>query len=460
MFNLRSLIAGLREKHDFKTLLFHSSWSLTLTSGLSYFLGFIRDRIFAQTYGLSRTMDIYNAAFVIPENLLSILIGTMLSAAFLPIFTQKYDQNKALGYRYVHQIMSWGLLTVSIIAIGIAITLPFFAHRMVPGFEPEAVKEYILLTRILLLSPLLFTLSNIYGKVLISFHEFLWYGLSPALYNVGIIFGALVLAPKLGNVGLMCGVLSGILLHLLARLINLKRKKHEFTHGFDLTLSPEIKETIKLTAPKILQYGMAALLLSQFTSITSTLGEGAIAAYNYARNFQSIPVSLLGIAISLALYPTLSHDAGKGNFEKFKNDFKRGRMKSIVYTTLAALLLALLSKQLVGLLLGGGKFGESEIMLVATVLQVYTISVPFESLLHTYHRAYYSLRNTLVPSLLHAVIILGTIILAKILTPTVGVYAIPISFASGLIVQIFLLSLIFPFVLKQRENAHAQSQIQ
>src|SRR3989338_7848442 len=129
MFNFRTFIADLREKHDFKTLLFHSSWSLTLTSGMSYFLGFIRDRIFAQTYGLSRVMDIYNAAFVIPENLLSIIIGTMLSAAFLPIFAKQYDHDKKLGHRYVHQIMSWGLLTVSIIAIVIAITLPLFAHR-------------------------------------------------------------------------------------------------------------------------------------------------------------------------------------------------------------------------------------------------------------------------------------------------------------------------------------------
>jgi len=128
-------LQALKERHDWKTLLFHSSWSLTLTSGLSYFFGFFRDRILAQEYGLSRTLDVYNAAFVIPDMLLSVIIGTTLSAAFIPIFTKKYDENKSEGFRYAHQIMSWGFLVLLIISIVIAITLPLFVDQMVAGFD-------------------------------------------------------------------------------------------------------------------------------------------------------------------------------------------------------------------------------------------------------------------------------------------------------------------------------------
>ncbi len=445
-------LKALKESGNWKTVLFHSSWSLTLGSGLSYFFGFLRDRILAQTFGLSRTLDIYNASFVIPDMILGVLVGTALSAAFVPIFTKQYDEKKSLGYAYANQMITWGLTLIIFVAIIIAFTLPLFAHFLVPGFSGEELDKYILLTRVLLFSPILFTLSNSYGRILISVKEFFWFGLSPALYNIGIIIGIIFLVPKFGIVGLVMGTVMGVFLHLLNRLRPLKKKKYNFKNRIDFTFSPEIKETITLMLPKIVQYAMWFIMVMAFTSIASSLAEGSVAVYGYARNFMSLPVSLLGIAIAMAMYPTLSHDAGKGNFAKFRRDFKRNRLKSMIYTTLAAITLALLSKQVVGLLLGGGEFGQSDIDLLAGVLMVYCIAVPLESLLHAYHRAYYSLKNTIIPATLHAFIILGIIISAKTLVPSIGVYAIPASFAGGLVIQVIILAAVFPLLLKKRES--------
>ncbi len=444
------LFKNLREPHNLKTLIFHSSWSLTLTAGLSYFFGFIRDRIFAHEFGLSRTLDIYNASFIIPDFILTVFIGTALSAAFLPIFTKQYDKKKELGYKYAQQVMTWAMFLIAGIGILVAITLPNFAHVMVPGFDDADLKKYILLTRIMLLSPILFTLSNIYGRIIMSFKEFLWYGLSPALYNFGIIIGVLLFVDKFGIAGLVMGNILGILMHLSIRLIIVKRPKYDFKHKLDFTFSPEIIDTIKLMLPKMLQYFMWNLMLMSFTSIASELADGSIAVYNYARNFQSLPVSMLGIAIAMTLYTSLSHDAGKGNYVKFKRDFKRDRIRSLAYTTVAAIALAIISKPAVGLLLGGGKFGESDIHLVATMLQIYCISVPLESMLHIYHRSFYSLRNTIIPATFHALNILLMIVIAKILAPSFGVYAIPIGFTGGLAVHVTIMAMIFPVLLRKR----------
>jgi putative peptidoglycan lipid II flippase len=340
-----------------------------------------------------------------------------------------------------------------IIGVGIVIglTLPFFAHYLVPGFNAEELDKYILLTRILLLSPVLFALSNSYGRILISVKEFFWWGLSPALYNIGIIIGVIFLVPKFGIVGLVMGTVLGVLFHLGNRFRPLKKKKYNFRNRIDFTFSPEIKETIKLMLPKMLQYAMWFVMLMAFTGIASQLAEGSVAAYNYARNFMSLPVSLLGIAIAMAMYPTLSYDAGNGNYKKFKRDFKRNRLKSMFYTTLAAIVLAIFSKQVVGLVLGGGEFGQSDIDLLAGVLMVYCIAVPLESLMHAYHRAFYSLRNTIIPAFLHTTIIILTIFTAKTLAPTIGIYAIPASFAGGLMIQIIILATVFPFLFRKRE---------
>ena len=441
-------------KSEIRNILLHSSWALTIASGLSYFFGFLRDRIFAQTFGLSRTLDIYNAAFVIPDLMLTVLIGTALSAAFLPIFSKKYDEKKSEGFAYAQQMMSWAIIIITVIGVIVAFTLPLFADKLVPGFSDADLKKYILLTRIMLFSPLLFSISNIYGRIILSFKEFLWYGISPALYNIGIIVGVLLLVPQIGITGLVIGNLIGILLHLLIRLIVVKQKKYNFKHKFDLSFSPEIIETIKLMTPKILQYVMWSLLLMSFTSIASGLSEGSIAAYNYARNFQSLPVSMLGIAIALSMYTSLSHDAGKGNFKKFKKDFRIDRLRALIYTTLAAIALAILSKPIISLLLGGGKFGESDINLLTITLQIYCISVPLESMLHIYHRGFYSLRNTIIPATIHAIVMLGIIVIAKNLAPTIGIYALPTSFAIGLSFHVTILSMIFPILLKKRENRY------
>ncbi len=441
----------IKGEHTWRTLFFHSSWSLTLTAGFSYFLGLVRDKVLASEFGLSRSLDIYNASFVIPDMILSVLIGTALSAAFVPIFSKHYDINKEQAYKYAHQIISWGITIVIGTAVFVGIFLPYFTHLLVPGFEGEDLKTYILLTRMLLLSPIIFTLSSAFGRILISVKEFFWWGLSPALYNLGIILGALLLAPYFGIMGVVIGTLIGALFHMVNRFWPIKKKKYGFYYRIDYSVSDDIKETVKLALPKIFQYGMWAIMLMSFTSIASQLAEGSVAVYNYARNFQSLPVSLLGIAIALATYPTLSHDAGKGNFKKFKKDFKFNRKRSAIYTSLAALALALISRPLIQILLGGGEFGCDDILLLSSVLTVYCLSIPLESMMQIYHRAFYSLRNSFIPSILHGANIILTIYLAKTLTSVIDIFAIPIGFAVGLAVHITLLSIIFPFLLRKRE---------
>jgi len=441
---------ALKERTDFKILILHSSWSLTLTSGLGYFFGMLRDRTFSQFFGLSRTVDIYHASFILPDLLQSLFIGTALSAAFVPIFMKQYDKKRSLGYEYSHQVLTYGVTLISVIGVIIAIIMPYIAPFLVPGFVGAELEQYVMLSRVMLFSPIIFAMSMTYGRVLISTKDFLWWGLSPALYNSGIILGAIYLYPKFGIVGLALGTLSGAFLHMLNRFMRLKNEKYRFKAKLDWRFTPEIKETIKLALPKMLQYGMFHFMLLSFTSITSTLPEGSVALYGYARNFQSLPVSLLGIAIAMAMYPTLSHDASKGNYKKFIRDFKKNRIKSLFYTTLGAIGLAVLSKPLVSFLLGGGEFGASDINLLASVIMVYCISVPLESMLHIYHRAYYSLRNTIIPSFMHTFTIALTILLAIYLKDTIGIYAIPVSFASGLALHITVLATVFPMLLKKR----------
>lgn len=436
------MLSKLKAKRDeaggMKNLLLHTAFALTLTSGLSYFFGLIRDKSFAYTFGAGSELDVYNAAFVIPDLFLAVLVTSALSAAFVPIFSNFDEVRKSKAIEYINQILSIGLLILIVFSAIFAFFLPDLVDFLVPGFDEAQKIQYITITRFMLISPIFFTISNTLGNALISIKEFLWYGLSPVMYNLGIIFGIFVLVPHFGLMGLVLGTIFGAVMHGLIRLPSIIR--YGYRPKFVFKLTPELKETAMLMLPKIAQIGMWQILLWWFIRLASQLEEGSVTIYSFARNFQSVPVSLIGIAIALAAFAKLSHIASNQKYLEFRQLVHRKAKLILLYTGLAAIVMATISFPLIDTLLGGGKFDESAVMAVSSLLLVYVLSIPLESLMHLLARAHYALKNTLRPSAIHVFTIAVTMVSSAYLISSMGLYAIPAAFAIGLVLQIILLS--------------------
>lgn len=426
-----------QEAGGMRNLLLHTAFALTLTSGLSYVLGLVRDRTFAITFGASSELDIYNAAFVIPDFFLALLVTGTLSAAFVPIFSNLDEHNKKEAVRYVNQIITYGLVVLGVVCAVFALALPYLTDFLVPGFDEATRVQYIQVTRLMLLSPFFFAISNTFGNVLISTKEFLWYGLAPALYNLGIITGVFWFAPQWGTMGLVMGTLLGALLHLLIRTPSVVR--YGWRPGLTLRFNKEIKETVFLMLPKMFQLGMWQLLLWWFIRLATQLEEGSVTIYAFARNFQSVPVSLIGIAIALAAFAELSHIAANRHYKEFARKVRAKSIAIVGYTSLAAMAMALISYPLINILLGGGKFDQAAVAATASLLMVYTIAIPLESVMHLLTRAHFALKNTWRPSLIHIFTIAVTMGVSAHLIPVIRLFAIPTAFAIGLALQTVLL---------------------
>jgi putative peptidoglycan lipid II flippase len=206
-------------------------------------------------------------------------------------------------------------------------------------------------------------------------------------------------------------------------------------------LEGELKKTATLMLPKMLQLGMWQIMLWWFVRLASRLEEGSVTIYSFARNFQSLPVSLIGVAIALAAFAKLSHVAAERDFVTFKAIVREKTWVIVTTTTLAAIALAILSRPLIHILLGGGKFDETAVALTASLLAVYTLSIPFESLMHFLSRAHYALQNTMRASLIHIATIVLTLCLSYFLVEHIGLYAIPIGFTAGLVLHILILEI-------------------
>lgn len=422
---------------NFKNLIFHTAFALTLTSGLSYFLGLLRDRVFARTFGAGADLDVYNAAFVVPDFFLAFLVTSGLSAAFVPIFSGLDESRKKEAVEYTNQVLSFGLLVLIVLLFVFAIALPYVTDYLVPGFDEVKTAEYIKVTRLMLLSPVLFTVSNTFGNVLISIKEFLWYGLAPAMYNLGILVGVFLFVPRFGVMGLVIGTVLGAFLHLCVRIPSIIR--YGFKLNWSLRFDGRMKETVFIMIPKMFQLGMWQVLLWWFINLASRLDEGSVTIYSFARNFQSVPVSLIGIAIALSAFAGLSHLAARKDYKEFKKIVVRKSFTVIGWTGVAAVFLAMVSYLLIDILLGGGKFDEPAVRMTAALLTVYCLSIPLESLMHLLARAHYALKNTIRPSGIHVSTILLTMVISFYLLPRIGLFAIPVGFAIGLFVQVTLL---------------------
>lgn len=428
-----------------KQLLFHSAATLTVTSFLSYGFGLLRDKIFAYIYGASRLLDAYNAAFIVPDFLLNLFVAGALTSAFLPMYTKlRTKEGQDYAAEIYHSLVTLACCFLLVTGAILLIFMPYLVPIVTPGFNAEELRLVTTLSSIMLLSPLIFAISNSTGSVLVSHRQFLYYGLSPVLYNIGIILGTVLLHETYGIYGTVIGTIAGALFHLTIRIIGLRKAGVALMPSFHFA-HPELRKIGILMLPKMAGLGAWQYLLLSFTAIASTMTAGSITMYSFARNFQSVPVSLFGIAIATSIFPLLSKHAAHKDQEGFNDDLSKGIQKILLTTVPSAIGMAILSHFIIHFFLGGGRFDADAISLTALTLSVYCISIPSESLMHLLARAFYAHLDTLTPTIIQITSIGLIIVLAWYFSGIYGILGIPLGFGLGSWVQVALLGIVLKF---------------
>ncbi len=423
---------------------------LSITTFASYLLGLARDHFFAQTFGATRALDAYNAAFLFPDLVFNILIASGIAAAFVPILTGLLQSEKSKAEEYVNSIITSA--TGAMLAMATLIVI--FAHPIsafvAPGFDPQDRLLVIKIIRVLAFSPIFFAASNALGAMLITKRRFLFYGLSPVLYNLGIIGGTLFLVPHFGIMGVAFGTLGGAVLHLLVRIADAWREGFRFKLDFSVK-TPEFRKTIRLMIPKMFGHPIELATFWGFTAIASTLVPGSIAVISFARNFQSVPVSLIGITIATTSFPLLAGAVSSNETKKFWTTLKHSFLLIGVFSFLAAIIIYFIREPLIRILLGGGEFQADDISRTAAVLGIFCFSIPTEALIHLLARAFYATKNTTIPV---AVSILGIIVAVPggfFLSQSYGLVALPFAFFLGSALELVILAILLPRRLRKIE---------
>ncbi|MBI4080036.1 hypothetical protein HY414_02320 [Candidatus Kaiserbacteria bacterium] len=367
---------------------------LAASALLSSLLALVRDRLFAASFGAGTELDLYYAAFRIPD-FLFVMTGALVSVYILiPELTRR---SKEIQKEYIDTIvLGFCALAVTLSVIA-AIFAPALLGKLFPQFAASGYLPILVgMTRIMLLQPILLGLSNILASITQLRGRYMLYAASPLLYNVGIIVGLVAFYPYLGVAGLAWGVVLGAMLHLGIQLPSI------LSDGFFRSVpifrdGAALLHTAAISIPRALTLSMNQITFTGLTALASGLSAGSIAVYIFGFNLMSVPLSVIGASYSVAAFPTLASALAEGRMREFI-EYVATAARYILFWSLPAVgLIIVLRAHIVRVILGSGSFDWTDTRLTAAVFALLTVSLTAQSLSLLLARAYYAAGRTFIP---------------------------------------------------------------
>jgi len=422
-----------------KSAISRGAFILGIASFLSRLLGLVRDRLFASTFGAGDMLDAYYVAFRIPDFIFNLLILGALSSAFVPVFVKYLSKDKKNeAWEIANSLLNILFLATIVICGLLFIFMNYLVLIVAPGFDQEKKELVILLTRIMLVSPILFGISNIFSCILNSFKSFFTYSLAPILYNLGIIFGVVFLVPEYKILGLAYGVAIGALLHGLIQLPQVLKLGYKWKPSFNIS-HKGVKEIGKLMIPRSIALAFNQINLWVVTVIASTIASGSVAVYNLANNLQSFPIGIFGVSFSIAAFPCLAEAVARKDAKLFQEQFSKTFLKILFFVLPVSILMLLERAQIVRLILGAGHFDWNDTYLTAQALGLFSISIFAQALIPLLARTFYSLSDTKTPVITSIISMSVNIIASLILVNYMGVLGLALAFSVASFLNVILL---------------------
>ncbi|MEK7585839.1 MAG: lipid II flippase MurJ [Patescibacteria group bacterium] len=430
---------------------------------LSQLLGLVRDRTLAYIVGAGPMLDVYYAAFRVPDFLYISIASLASITVLMPFLVDKInvgDNGKEGARKFLNNIFSAYMLFMVCASLLVAVLMPYIARYIAPGFSSAQTDLLITTSRIMLLSPIFIGLSNLIGTITQLFKNFFIFSLSPIFYNIGILIGIILLYPHIGVYGLGVGVVIGAILHLSIQIPVV------VSHGFFPKLISsinwkEIFQVVKLSAPRTLALSCNSLAFIALIAMASTLKSGSISLFTFAYNLQSVPVGIIGISYSVAAFPILVRSFSTKDMESFITNILNAARHIIFWSLPVIILMIVLRAQIVRVILGSHTFSWFDTRLTAASAALFVISLVSQGLVLLFVRGYYAAASTKKPLIINVFSSIMMIVFAYVLlyvfrtypgvlfslenllrvhnVPGTVMLALPLAYALGSILNFFLI---------------------
>jgi len=393
--------------------LHQAAYVLALFTVGSQVLALVRDRLLAHEFGAGIELDLYYAAFRIPDLLYVLFASTLSVYVLIPFVSERVTAGGAKrAQAFLSQIYSTFLILYTLLALILAVFAPQVVALMFPGFS-EHTAELTLLMRILLLQPLFLGISSLFGVITQLGHRFVLYALSPLLYNAGIILGILVLYPLFGLPGIAFGVVLGAVGHVAIQVPFIVKSELTPHLVFRVEWS-NIKSVLMTSAPRALTLSLHQIVLLGLVGFASVMAEGSVSVFQFGLNLQSVPLAIIGVSYSVASFPVLVQLYSGEKFEAF-GKYLLTALRHIIFWSLPFLaLIVVVRAQFVRVVLGTGAFDWDDTRLTAAVLALFAVSLLAQGINLLVVRALYAVGKTRLPFILTLISSIGIFLFALV----------------------------------------------
>jgi putative peptidoglycan lipid II flippase len=374
-------------------------------------IGLLRQVIIVRQFGLSRELDAFNVANNLPDMLFALISGGALAMAFIPVLTQTLTiEGRDSAWRLFSRIANLAF----IVTAGMAIIIAILSNQLVdwqvgiaPGFERPQQLLVADLMRLNLIATVIFSISGLVLAGLQANKHFLLPAAAPILYNVGQIFGALILAPTtgyqigtlqlpafgMGVHGLVYGVIVGALLHLLIQVPGLIKYHYHWEPGIHLRDS-SVQQVLTILGPRLVTMVFIQLIFIVRDNLASRLATGSVSALTYGWMFFQVPETFIGTAIGTAMLPSLAELAAKQDWKEFATTIEKAVQTLIVLTLPVAFVLG---AGLGGVISTAFHFSPEQTDLVLWVSRGYLLGLAGQCVLEVAVRSFYAKKDAITP---------------------------------------------------------------
>ncbi|HET9467399.1 MAG TPA: murein biosynthesis integral membrane protein MurJ [Vicinamibacterales bacterium] len=414
--------------------------------------GFIRQRFFAQYFGLSDSADAFMAAFRIPNFLQNLFGEGALSASFIPVYASLVArEEREQAARVAGAVAALLALVTGSIAIAGVLAAPLLVTLIAPGFEGEKRLLTIAIVRVLFPGAALLVLSAWCLGILNSHRRFLLSYLAPVIWNVSMIvtllwWGNITPLPRLAVI-LAFGAVAGSALQMLVQLPavlalvpNLRLR---------LELSEHVRTIVRNFVPVFVSRGVVQISAFIDELLASLLPTGAITGLANAQLLYTLPASLFGLSVSAAALPAMSGAVGLDALHAVRDRVNAGLRQIAFFVVPSAIAFLALGDIVAAALFQTGRFTARDAVYVWAILAGSSVGLLATTLARLYSSTYYALRDTRTPlryALVHVAIATvlgyaGAIVLPPILgvDPVWGTVGLTLAASIGGWVELLLL---------------------
>jgi putative peptidoglycan lipid II flippase len=416
--------------------------SLLLTTffAIDKLVAIARQVVINRQFGLSAELDAFNAANNLPDLLYALISGGALSIAFIPVLTEVLSTSgRKDAWKLFSRITNLAFLVTAVFSIVFALLadhLVGWRLGVAPGFSDTQQHLVANLMRLNLIATLIFSISGLVMAGLQANQHFLLPALAPILYNVGQIFGAVILAPEggisLGPItvptfgfgvrGLVFGVITGAILHIAIQIPGLIKYGFKWSGSLGLKAN-DVQKVLSLMGPRVLTMFFIQFIFLARDNLASIF-QGGVTLLTNGWMLLQVPETLIGTAIGTALLPTLSEQFARTDHAGFQATVQRASRVLVAVTIPVAAILAAGMRPALGLAF---QFGDAASDRLLLVFQAFLVGLTANALIEVAARSFYARQNARIPLLVALINALLFIIIASLLRTNLDVIGIALA---------------------------------